>query len=337
MTFEQAGTIASKVVDRWKWWQDALNGDFGQITTTPEQGYFRTRSKGGQWEPVAIWVGEDGEWLAYRNGREVHADDIWTWCCRQPITYESYQKAMDGGGFDDEPPAPIGHNSGDADPFEAISAELAGEAEQLTEFMKDPVKDQAGADRVGIWSKRMTDIAKRADGQRVIEKEPHLAASRAVDDKWRDVIASAKDLAARAKKHVEAFLIEQRRAEQERARKAAEEAERLRREAEEKAKAATPDIDAEAIEAERAEMLRKAEEAEKAAQAKNASAGRTGARVSIRVEKVAVVTDYGKAAAALVAMKHKDMIETIDRLAQRAAKAGMPFDGVEVKEVEKVV
>lgn len=59
--------------------------------------------------------------------------------------------------------------------------------------------------------------------------------------------------------------------------------------------------------------------------------------MSVRVEKVGVVTDYAKAAAALVAMNHKDLTETIDKLAARAAKAGMPFDGMEVKEVEKVV
>lgn len=58
-----------------------------------------------------------------------------------------------------------------------------------------------------------------------------------------------------------------------------------------------------------------------AVEPKNASAGRTGARVSIRIEKVGVVTDYGKAAAALVAMNHKDFIAEIDRLAQRAANA----------------
>ena len=50
-----------------------------------------------------------------------------------------------------------------------------------------------------------------------------------------------------------------------------------------------------------------------------------------------MVTDYAKAAAALVGMKHKDMLEIIDKLAQRAAKSGMAFDGMEIREQEKVV
>jgi hypothetical protein len=36
-------------------------------------------------------------------------------------------------------------------------------------------------------------------------------------------------------------------------------------------------------------------------------------------------------------MRHKDLIEIIDKLAQRAATAGMPFDGMEIREEEKVV
>lgn len=90
-------------------------------------------------------------------------------------------------------------------------------------------------------------------------------------------------------------------------------------------------------EEQRVAALQKAEQADKQAETRNASVGRTGARVSVRVEKIGVITDYAKAAAALVAMNHKDIIAVIDTLAQRAAKAGMPFDGMEIKQVEKVV
>ena len=330
--FEPIGAISNRIVNRWAWWQAALRGNFGPIHSEPQQGYYRTRKKDGPWEPVAIWWDEEVKgWLAYRNGRDVQADEIWTWACRNPITHEAYEKALAGGGFDDEPKtaaAPAGHNSGDADPFEALKIELAGEAEMAGQFLKAEVKTQAQADKAGIWAKRMTDLAKRADNLRVVEKEPHLAASRAVDDKWRDPIADAKDWAAKLKNHVQPFLIAEKRKKEEAERKALEEAERQRKEA-----AAAKDGD------QRAEALQRAQEAEKQAEAaaKNASAGRTGARVSIRVEKVGVVTDYAKAAAALVALPHKNFLAFIDTLAQRAAKAGMPFDGMEVREIEKVV
>ncbi|MDW9726344.1 hypothetical protein GOB91_29285 [Sinorhizobium meliloti] len=335
-----------KIVNPWAWWQEALKGNFGPMHEgQPEQGYYRTRFKGGQWEPVAIYYPEGSEQMvAYRGRKEVDPAETWNFCRTHPISYEAYMKALEGNGFDDEPPlATIGDNSGSEDPFEAIMQELAGEKEMADEFLRAPVNTQADADKAGIWAKRLSDLAKRADNLRVVEKEPHLAASRAVDDKWRAPVGQAKDLSVALKLHVEPFLKAKKREEEERARKAAAEAAELRRKADEaarKAAAETSQKDAasqQKAEQERQELLRQAEAADKAAEVKNAQAGRTGAKVSIRVEKVGVVTDYAKAAAALVAMKHKDLIEIIDKLAQRAAKAGMPFDGMDVKEEERVV
>lgn len=349
--FRKAGDFAAQIVDRWHWWQDALAGRVGPIHHEPHQGYFRVRPKGGQWEPVAIWLDEGGSWLAYRNGKEADAWSIWTWCCRNPISHAAYEKAMAGGGFDDEPErAPgIGDNSGEADPFDALRIEYLGEKELAEEFMKQPVETQAQADKVAIWSRRLTDIAKRADAQRVVEKEPHLKASRAVDDKWRELKDEPDTLAKRLKAHIKPYLQAQIRAEEERQRKAREEADRLRREAErfraaaeEKAQRAAADTgntveEDTATDSEAALMAQRAAELDREAEARKVNAGRTGARVSMRVDKVGVVTDYGMAAAALVAMNHKDLISVIDQLAQRAAKAGMLFAGMEVREEERVV
>jgi hypothetical protein len=338
--FQQIGDVTAKVVDRWAWWQNALRGEFGPIhESDPQQGYYRVRRKGEPWEPVAIFYPEDSDTLvAYRGGSEVRPDDIWTWACRNPISYEAYEKARNGGGFDDEPAAApgIGDNSGEADPFDALKIELAGESEQVADFLKGEVKTQAAADRLGIWAKRLTDIAKRADNQRVVEKEPHLAASRAVDDKWRDIIAEAKDWAAKAKKATEAFLIAKKREEEARARAAAEEAARLRREAEEAARAAqqAEQVD-EDDEAKRAELIRQAQEAEKAAEVRNAQAGRSGAKVSLRVEKRGEIVDYD---ALLTALKDRTEIkELVQSLANRAAKSGFELPGMKIVEIEKVV
>ncbi len=345
-TFVNAGEVAATIVNRWAWYLDALNGKFGPIHDgDPQQGYYRVRRKDGPWEPVAIWYDEETKsWLAYRGGKEVRADDIWTWCCRNPISYEQYQSAVDGNGFEDEPPAPrgLGDNSGEADPFDALRIEYLGEKELAEEFMKSKVTTQAQADKVAIWAKRLTAIKTKAEGLHKVEKQPHLDAGRAVDDKWRELKTEPDDLAKRLKAHIKPFLQEQIRQEEERQRKAREEAEKLRAAAEEKARRAEADTGnteeekaATAAEAER--MARLAADAEREAEARKVNAGRTGARVSMRTEKVGVVTDYGKAAAALVAMKHKDLIAVIDQLAQRAAKAGMPFDGMEIKTEERVV
>lgn len=351
MSLQPIGQAAAKIVDRWSWYFSALK-DPTQIGKTllaaesdPQQGYYRCRLKDGQWEPVAIFYPEGSDQIVgYRNGKEVRdVNALWVWCLRNPITFEAYEKAMAGDGFDDEPAKTrgIGDNSGDADPLDAISIELAGEIEQVRDFMHQPVENQSQADRLGIWAKRLTDLAKKADNYRVVEKQPHLDASRAVDDRWREPITEAKDWAAKAKKHIEPFLIAQRRAEEERQRQARAEADAAARAAAEAVRKAQEsdqqsEKEREAAQREAERLSAQAKQAAKDAEERKVNAGRTGARVSVRTEKVGVVTDYAKAAVALVAMKHPDMVDTIDKLAQRAAKAGMPFDGMAVEEREVV-
>jgi hypothetical protein len=344
--FQPVGALASKVVNRWQWWQAALAGNIGPIHDgDPQQGYYRVRRKGEPWEPVAIWQDEtSGAWLAYRGGKEADASAIWTWVCRNPISHAAYEQAMAGGGFDDEPArAPgIGDNSGEADPFDALRIEYLGEKELAEEFMKSKVTTQAQADKVAIWAKRLTAIKSKAEGLHKVEKQPHLDAGRAVDNKWRELKEEPDDLSKRLKAHIKPFLQEQIRAEEERQRKAREEAARIRQAAEEDArKARESDHQSDRAHEEAAERQRvlaeQAAAAEAEAEARKVNAGRTGARVSMRTVKVGVVTDYAKAAASLVALNHKDFIEQIDIFAQRAARAGMAFDGMEVREEEKVV
>jgi hypothetical protein len=354
MAEQSIGALALKIVNVWEWYQKALanpsaigSSSLPVSEDTPKAGYYRVRRKDGPWEPVAIFYPEDSATLvAYRNGNEVRdINALWVWCCRNPVEFDAYEAAMEGKGWADEPTAApgIGDNSGDADPFDALRIEYLGEKEQAEAFIKEKVTTQAQADKVGIWAKRLTAIKTKAEGLHKVEKQPHLDAGRAVDDKWRDLKTEPDELAKKLKAHIQPFLSAKLRAEQERARKAAEEADRLRREAQAAADAARTKASEQTVDEfnkaqeERADLLLRAQEAEKAAEVRNATAGRTGSKVGIRTEKVGVVTDYAKAAAALVAMRHKDIIETIDTLAKRAAKAGMPFDGMEIKEEERVV
>lgn len=346
------GALASKLVDQWSWWRAALKnpaeiGKSLQVSESdPQSGYYRVRRKGEGWEPVALYrIDDTGDLVAYRSNREVQdVNSLWVWCCRQPIEYDVYDKASKGGGWDDEPPAAatIGDNSGEADPFDALNIEWLGEKEQAEEFMRQAVTTQAQADRVAIWAKRLTAIKSKAEGLHKVEKQPFLDAGRAVDDKWRELKTEPDELAKSLKLHIKPFLQEQIRAEEERQRKAREEADRVRRAADELArKAAESDQQSEReraiAKAEADRMAAAARAAEAEAEARKVNAGRTGARVSVRIEKVGVVTDYAAAAAALVAMRHKDMIEIIDKLAQRAAKAGMPFAGMDIRDEERVI
>jgi hypothetical protein len=332
----------------WKWWQDALTGKFGPIhDSDPQQGYYRTRQKDKPWEPVAIWF-EGGAWNALRGDRKVNADDIWTFCCRNPITYEAYTKAIEGGGWDDEPEAPaIGHNL-PSDPFEALTTEFAAEKEQAEAFLKLPVKTQAEADRAAIWSKRLSTIAKKATDLHKVDKQPHLDAGRNVDNKWRELKEEPDALSKKLKRHMDAYLQEQQRIERERQIAARAEADRIQREADaarieaEKAAAAnsnegTEDLAAVAERnnaiAEAKRLADQAAEAQRDAQARNASAGRTGARVSLRTFIYADVTDFD---ALLMALKDRPEIrEVVETLANRAARSGVELAGMAIRSEQR--
>ncbi len=320
--------------NRWAWWQAALEGNIGPMHEgQPEQGYYRTRFKGGQWEPVAIWF-ENDQWNAMRGDRMVDAADAWNFCRTNPVTYEAYQKAIEGAGWDDEPPAPaIGHNL-PADPFEALTLEYQAEKEQAEAFMKTPITTQDQADKAAIWSKRLATIAKKATDLHKVEKQPSLDEGRRIDDKWRGLKEEPAEVSKKLKRHMDAYLQEQARIERERQEAARREEERLRREAAEAArKAAEADQQSEAerqAAIERARQLEQEAAAKaKEAEAKNASAGRTGARVALRTFVSARVNDYQAAATALVLMKHPDILAIIDQLANRAIKAGQSLPGVE--------
>ncbi len=330
--------------DPWTWWRNSLAGTVGPITTTPEQGYFRVRGKDGQWEPVAIWYDEDrDDWAAFRNNREVRADDIWIAACRYPITVEQYDQAIDGGGFDDEPAlAPtVSDNIADIDPLEALRIEYLGEAEMAEEFLRHPIQSRDDASKVAIWSKRLADIARKANDLHRVEKQPALDEGKRVDDRWRDLREAPKTLSAKLKRHSDDYLLEQERIERDRQRKAREDADRARREAEAAALAARhadvlEDDDTAAARQEEIDRLqRQADRAEIEAQERRVQAGRTGAKLSLRSFVSARITDFE---ALLAVLKNRPEIrELVQSLANRAARSGVDLPGMERVEERRSV
>lgn len=328
----------------WDWWQRALaspdligSPELPMHEGDPRQGYYRTRFKGGQWEPVAIWF-ENDQWHAMRGERMVDPADAWNFCRTHPVSYEAYQKAIEGAGWDDEPPAPsIGHNL-PADPFDALKLEYEAEKEQAEAFMRTPITTQDQADKAGIWAKRLTAIKSKAEGLHKVEKQPHLDAGREVDNKWRALKEEPDTLAKRLKAHVTPFMQEQQRIERERQEAARREQERLHREAEEAARKAAeaekaPEAERQAAEAEAKRLEQEASAKAKEAEARNVTAGRTGARVALRTFVSARITDYDKAVKAL--STHPEMKALVETLANRAVRAGHEIDGVERVEEQR--
>ncbi|MCB1460936.1 MAG: hypothetical protein KDJ90_00555 [Nitratireductor sp.] len=291
----------------------------------PECGYYRDRSG----KAIAIFE-QDGEIVALAGGIASDPARAWSFGCKFPVTYEQYSAVAERGEPwpDEAPPVAAGDNLSD-DPCEALKQELEGERELAEQFLKDGITTKEQADKAATWAKRLGTLSKKADDLRKVEKQPHIDAGATVDAKWNPIRDDAKDLSTRLKRHLDAWLREQDRLERERQARAREEAERAQREAEEAARAAAASDDAEA-KARAEEAAEQAKQAERDAAERNAQAGRTGAKVSLRTFVSAEITDYD---ALLIALKdHSEVKELVQSLANRAAKSGVVLAGMKIVE-----
>ena len=201
--------------DTYAFWHAKLAG------VDPEPLIDRTKLPLGFWRlrdnrPLAVWLDGGGERVALRGfapaklmspGEMERVAEMGGFGVAVPEA--AYRAAFDAGRWEDDPPAlpGIGHNSATDDPLDAIRQELAGEAETAAEFLREPVTTRADADKCATWARRVGLLQKRADEAFETEKAEPLAACRAVDDRWREVRAAAKELTKALKKHVEPYLI----------------------------------------------------------------------------------------------------------------------------------
>ena len=195
----------------------------------------------------------------------------------------------------------------------------------------DTVDSDETAGKVGDFIKQLTACNKAAEGARVAEKEPHLAASRVVDGFFK-AVTDPLDTAKKAiEKRLTAFLrIKEDAARKERERIAAEEraaAEAARKAAEEAEKAAQDSASlATAIDA--AEAARKAaadaEAAQKAAEVKAAelsrSRGEYGSLASLRT--FWDFADLDRAALDLEALRQHLSVDALEKAVRSYIKAG---------------
>jgi hypothetical protein len=259
-TFESIGDAMERVVrnaqvtpdvPRWAWHTAALAnpkhiGKTLIMTTTPEEGWFRVKSKEGPWEPVVIW--QDGEtWNALRgiepDRKAVHADDVWTWCCRYPISFEEYERvAEQGAEWSDVdpavhaqrkgPPKP-GDNSGDRSESEMLADDIKAALDQLRQYK--PIKDDEHAGKAQSLRSRLLELHRKADKTREKLVRPHLDAQQAINGEWQPLVKDAKAGADTLRGSLEGYesaKLAKRRAEEEAARKAAAAAEQARQEQE---------------------------------------------------------------------------------------------------------
>lgn len=299
------------------------------ITSEPQPGFYRKRNKNGADLPIAIWRDERGM-VAVAGSDPVDAADVWTWCCQWPVSEQVWRDVAENGQpWPDDAPvaeAGIGHNQ-PSDPFDALTVEFEGEKELAEKFLSRTIETQEQADKAAVWAKRVAAIAKKATDLHKVEKQPHLDAGRAVDDKWRTLKEEPDALSKRLKRHLDVFLTTQRRIERER-----QAAELAAKQAELHGKIAEAQSEGSGVSRQEVDKLIK--EVEQVAKSPiNASAGRTGARVALRTFVSARIVDYDAAYAAL--KSHPEMKALVEQLANRAIRAGVDLAGVERVEEQR--
>ena len=315
--------------DQYSFWRRALAGEKVGSKALPvhdgdaQSGFYRTRgSKNGIFLPVAIWQA-NGTIICLVDGKYADAAEVWSFCCRNAVTEGQYRERIESGKWFDENEAAstsLVHdtttNNPPTDPAEILKGQIEAASAGVGEFAE--IKDDAAAARAQSLRSRLLELSGEADKLKDGLKRPHLEAGKAVDARFQPLVklaaagADAIRAALRAHETRKARLAEEARA------KADEEARKAAAKAAKAGKPAPAPPPPEPTPAPAATIQ-----------------GAAGRAASVRVIKVARVVNIDKAFQALKG--HKEIIELIAKLAQRAATAGIPVDGVEVTEERDVV
>lgn len=319
-------------IDKYAYWRAALAGKPVQThIDDPQCGFYRKRtSRGGPFVPVAIFE-HDGKIVSLVDGRLVDADDIWTFACRYPVAEQWYRDKISGKPWPDEDAAVTGSlthaaetNNPPTDEAETLKEQIAAAAANAADYAD--IRDDATAGKAQSCRARLNELGHDADKRREAEKKPHLEASRAVDAKWRPIIAAAKTAADAIARALSAHETRKARSAEEARRRAEED--RRRRE----------------------DSARQAAEAGKPVSVSVAAPppppapepvptttirGAYGRGAAVKIVKVATVVDQDAAYGYL--KNHAELKDLIAKLAQRAVNAGYEVPGVKIEEQRKVV
>jgi hypothetical protein len=352
-TFESLGTVAERVVrntqvsaavPRWAWHTAALAnpkqiGKTLLVTSTPEEGWFRVKSKEGPLDPVVIW--QDGDqWFALRgiepDRRQVRdVEELWTYCCRQPIPFDEYERvAEQGHEWSDVdpavhaqrrgPPKP-GDNAGDRSESEMLADDIKAALDQLRQYKAIADDEQAG--KAQSLRARLNELSGKADKIREKLVRPHLDAQQAINGEWQPLVKDAKGGADTLRKTLEGYesaKLAKRRAEEDAARKATEAAAQARAEQEQSFLAPEAGPEAETAPA-----------PTPAPMPETTIKGSYGRAASVSTEwEVTGISDQD--AVYQYMREHADLKRCLLDLAKRATKAGHTVPGITKAEVAKV-
>jgi hypothetical protein len=166
----------------------------------PFPGWYRGNAvKDGPLVPIIILrsEGDFGPYnRAFLGGREVSIDRVWPYCARNPISKEWHDAYQQNGSwpdvYQDIADSSVGHNNPPTDPAEVLKDQIEAAVQAGEVYLQEPLDNDLDAACAQTARSRLLDLAKYADTARKAEKEPHLAAGRAVDDKWMPLHNKAK-------------------------------------------------------------------------------------------------------------------------------------------------
>jgi hypothetical protein len=360
MTIEESRALDEKPETLWWYYWEAMAG---RMPPTHAHyvpvGFFRMDRRNGKSWPVAIWRGADGIKRAQVGSGDTtvlstpeieaaFAYDTFASICSKPISYETYTFWKENRAW---PPitgaeaaieASLKKPETEAAPERGIGDNSFGPATDHATFLDQVQAALAGLDSAAVVDSdakadvaqslrsRLSELAGEGDKLRATEKQPHLDASRAVDDKWFPTIREAKDGAAALKKGIEAHANAKLRAERERQAREAAEAERVRLAAAEANKVVVssgPEPTADPAPDAAPSLVTPAQTTR--------IGGNYGRATSAKVKKEIDTIDYRAVCDQLVDT-NDELRALLMKLAQRVIAAGAVMRGVTTRDVAKI-
>lgn len=293
------------------YWQNALAGSFGPVHDgDPQPGFYKRRTdKRGQWVAVAIWRDPDKGIQAIENGYATDADDVWTWVCRSPITETLYRAIERGEPWPDALDKMVGRNSNNPPTDEAEADELQSAIDAALAAVANGITNASQADLAANHRDRLQSLWKAQEAARKSEKAPFDTMAKAVDAKFKPVLARIEEAGGKVKAALTKWLMS--------------EESRIRAEALAKLKAE------EAARAEAAAANLPPPAAAPMPEIERPKAGTLGRATALRTHKSAEITDYAKALAHF--SQNSEVQALIQTLADRCARADIAVPGCEIK------
>lgn len=239
----------------------------------------------------------------------------------------------------DEAPG-IGHNQGPVEltPYEKASNVIEGLYQEAEGWLDgEPVNSQAMADGISTLLNYLRDAKKHADEARKTEAKPFDDGKKEVQARYKPLLDKADRAADTCKKALAPWLqrIEDEKRAAEKA--AREEADRLRKEAEEAAALADPDNLAAKADAE--DRIAAAKEAEKAANRaakdKAGASGGIGRAVTLRTYYSGEITDASAVAKHYWLTNRAEVMAFFQTLVDADVRAKRPVPGVTIREEKR--